>query len=104
MAVVEVQVWPVGTDHASVSSYIARCYRLAEQAPGVAAQLTPTATILEGDLDRVWEVVRQMHAAPFEQGADRVVTTVTIDDRQDKAESMEAMVSAVMEEVHRPEP
>jgi uncharacterized protein (TIGR00106 family) len=52
-------------------------------------------TVLEGDLDRVLAVVRQMHEHPFTKGVHRVVTTVRIDDRRDKALTMSGKVAAV---------
>jgi uncharacterized protein YqgV (UPF0045/DUF77 family) len=37
-----------------------------------------------------------MHRAPFGLGANRVVTTITIDERHDKDEDMEEMVDSVL--------
>lgn len=95
MAVAEIKIVPVGTDNTSFSSTVAACYRVAETAPGVRARITPTSTIIEGDLDRVLAVVRDMHQVPFREGIERVVTQVSIDDRRDKPQSMETMVEAV---------
>ncbi len=96
MAVVEVKVFPLGTDDASISSYVQACYQIAETAVGVKATLTPTATILEGPLDNIWPVVEAMHESPFDRGASRVVTSLTIDDRQDKPLSMDSLLTAVI--------
>ena len=41
-------------------------------------------TIIEGSLDRVLEVVAEMHGIPFSMGVSRVVTAVRIDERRDK--------------------
>lgn len=97
MAIVEVTVVPLGTPSTSLSAYVAGCLRVLEQARDVKYQLTPMGTIIEGDLDRVLALVRQMHEVPFAAGAARVSTILRIDDRRDKAGTMEGKVSAVRE-------
>ncbi|OLZ11790.1 MTH1187 family thiamine-binding protein [Sulfobacillus thermosulfidooxidans] len=96
MAIAEIKVWPVGTDDASVSSYIRQCFRVAENNEDVEAVLTPTSTILEGPIPSIMSVARAMHDAPFDLGCERVVTTITIDERQDREEHMEDMVDSVI--------
>lgn len=98
MAVFEVKIVPVGTDSASMSSYIAASYKVIEE-EGLKHQLTPTSTIIEGDLNQVLNVVRRMHRQPFAEGADRVVTSIYIDERRDKSTDMEEMVDTVVDEV-----
>lgn len=95
MALVEVTVVPLGTSSTSLSAYVAGCLRVLQQAEGIKYELTSMGTIMEGDLDRVLSLVRQMHEVPFSAGAARVTTTVRIDDRRDKAGTMEGKVAAV---------
>ncbi|NPV69409.1 MAG: MTH1187 family thiamine-binding protein [Firmicutes bacterium] len=94
MAIVEVKIVPIGTDSASMSSYVASCYRLVQD-EGLKHQLTPTSTIIEGELNQVLDVVRKMHEVPFDNGADRVVTNIYIDERKDRSSDMGDMVDAV---------
>ena len=96
MPIVEVKVLPIGTDEASISSYIQDCFEIASSAIGVESVLTPTATLLEGDLDDVLAVVEAMHQSPFYSGVDRVITSVTIDERLDKTLDMDEMVESVI--------
>ncbi|MCR4397607.1 MAG: MTH1187 family thiamine-binding protein [Firmicutes bacterium] len=98
MAVVEVKVVPVGTGSASMSSYVASCYRVVEE-EGLKHQLTPTSTIIEGDLAHVLNVARRMHQEAFAEGVERVVTNIYIDERRDKPTELADMVEAVMDEV-----
>ena len=49
-------------------------------------------TVVQGKLDRVLELARQMHEVPFGLGAARVLTTISIDDRRDRALSIEGKV------------
>ena len=99
MDIVEVVIVPLGTGSASVSKYVAECHKVLVQAKDLKYQLTPMSTIIEGELDRIFEVVRQMHEVPFQSGALRVGTTIRIDDRRDKKLTMEGKMQAVMEKL-----
>ena len=101
MAVVEVTVVPLGTGSTSISSYVADCHKVLREAQGIAYQLTPMGTVLEGDLDSIWAVVRRMHEVPFAAGAARVSTMLRIDDRRDKALTMEGKMASVAEKLDR---
>lgn len=95
MAVCSISVVPVGTGSTSVSPYVARCHEVLKGAKGVKYRLTPMATILEGDLDRLMELVLELHRVPFDKGAKRVLTTLIIDDRADKPVTMDGKVESV---------
>lgn len=94
MALLEISVVPVGTDSPSISSFIAQACREAKR-NGIKFDVTPTATVMEGDLPALMDVARQMHQAAFHAGSKRVVTNISIDERRDKDLSMERTVSAV---------
>jgi uncharacterized protein (TIGR00106 family) len=47
------------------------------------------------NLDTIFEVVRQAHEAVMAKGVKRVVSTLRIDDRRDKARTMNDKVKAV---------
>ncbi len=95
MAMAEVTVVPMGTGSPSLSKYVAEVLKLVKES-GIKYQLTPMGTILEGDLDEIFSLVRLMHEVPFSnEGIKRVVTTLKIDDRRDKPLTMESKVKAV---------
>jgi len=96
MAIAEINVTPLGTARPNISSYIAGCYDIIKNEEGIKYQVTPMSTVIEGDLDRVFEVVKKIHRAPFHNGVQRVMTSLTIDERTDKEDSMEAMVQSVV--------
>ena len=99
MAVVEVSITPLGTADTGVSRYVAGCLRIA-RASGISHQLTPMGTILEGDLDEILRVIRQMQESVFDAGAVRVSTLIKIDDRRDKlAHTMAGKVRSVEEKL-----
>ena len=93
--VAEVTVVPLGTGSTSLSSYVAEVEKVLAKHKNLKTMLTPMATVLEGDLDEILKVVREMHEVPFQKGAKRVSTRVSIDDRRDKELSMDGKVKAV---------
>ena len=95
MAVVEISVTPLGTSQPGVSEYVAGCVEIVVHS-GLAYQLTPMGTIIEGDLDQIFPVLREMVEQPFARGAVRVSTLIKIDDRRDQARhDMAGKVEAV---------
>jgi uncharacterized protein (TIGR00106 family) len=99
MAVVEISVTPLGTAGSGVSQYVAACVDVVAKS-GLSFQLTPMGTILEGELDAIFAVLRAMHEVPFAKGAARVSTLIKIDDRRDRDKhSMAGKVASV--QAHR---
>jgi uncharacterized protein (TIGR00106 family) len=99
VAIVEVTIVPLGTATTSLSRYVADCHKVLLQARDLKYELTSMGTLIEGDLNRILEVVRQMHEIPFNAGAQRVSTLVRIDDRRDKTSTMAGKVQAVTEKL-----
>ena len=95
MAIAEVSVIPLGTKTASVSQYVARAVRALEREKDIKYETTAMGTIIEGDLYRILAVVKKMHEGTFGEGVARVLTTVKIDDRRDKAQSMKAKLDSL---------
>jgi uncharacterized protein (TIGR00106 family) len=93
--IVEVTVVPLGTGSTSLSAYVAEVEKVVKEYKNVKSMLTPMATILEGDLDGILKLIRQMHETPFLKGARRVSTRISIDDRRDKKGSMEGKIQSV---------
>ena len=93
----DITIVPIGTGSTSISSYVAACERLLKEFPDVQYKLNPMSTTLDGVLDRVLELIRRMHEAPFAQGASRVSTSIRIDDRRDFHNTMENKIATVKE-------
>ena len=90
----EIKIMPVGTATTSLSGYVAACIDTIKQAKDIEYQVTAMGTIVQGPLERVLELAKEMHQVPFTLGAKRVVTTISIDDRRDKPATMESKVRA----------
>ena len=95
MAIAEVSVVPLGTKTPSVSQYVARAVKVLEQEKDIRYEMTVMGTIIEGDLDRILAVVKKMHEGTFGEGVVRVLTTVKIDDRRDKAQGMKEKMDSL---------
>ena len=98
MPVVFLTITPLGTATPSVSKYVAGVERIL-RASGLTHQLTAMGTIIEGDLDRILAVIREMHEHPFTQGAMRVSTSIRIDDRRDKKHTIAGKTRSVEEKL-----
>ncbi len=98
MAVVQFTIVPLGTGGTSLSAYVAQVHQ-ALNASSVKHTLTPMGTVLEGPLDELLAVIRQVHELPFQAGAQRVMTLVNIDDRRDKAGTIEQKLKSVRDKL-----
>ena len=85
MAIAEISVVPIGTETTSVSSYVAGAVTILKES-GLSYTMNPMGTVVEGALEDVMAVCTRMHASAFEKGAQRVYSTIKIDDRRDGEE------------------
>ncbi len=93
--IVEVTIVPLGTASTSLSAYVAGVEKVLAKHEDIKTRLTPMSTIMEGKLDEILTVIREMHETPFLNGAKRVSTRIGIDDRRDKKASMDAKIKAI---------
>ena len=103
IAVCDVRILPVGTGSTSMAPLVARAYEVARKS-GLRHELTATATILEGPMEELLQVVGRMHGACLTGEVQRVVTSITLDERRDlgpETVTLGRRVSAVMEECSR---
>jgi uncharacterized protein (TIGR00106 family) len=96
LPLLEISVVPVGTNTSSFSSYVTDAVRLIEQ-NGLNYQVTPTATVIEGEIDQLMDIATQIHQNAIAQGVNRVITHIAIDDRIDKNMNLLGQVEAVEE-------
>ncbi len=94
--IVDVSVVPIGTGSTSVSRFVCEVLKVI-RASGLKYQVGPMGTSLEGDWDTVFKTIRQMHEVCFKMGAGRLLTTIKVDDRRDKTQSMQDKLDRVNE-------
>jgi len=95
LIVAEIVVTPLGTSKTGLSDYIARAVEEVKKA-GLKYQLHPMGTVFEApDLETACRVMRAAHRAVIEAGAKRVLTTLRVDERLDKPQTMKERVKRV---------
>ena len=94
LAIAEINIIPLGTPGPGVADHIADAVRLLKRR-GIPSEVTAMGTIIEADVDKILELAREMHEVTFGKDVWRVVTTITIDDRRDRAASARGKVEAV---------
>ena len=90
---VDLCVVPMGVG-VSVSEYVAECERIIAAA-GLAHQLHPYGTVIEGEWESVFDVVRQCHERVHALGAPRVFTSLKVGTRTDREQSMQDKIDSV---------
>lgn len=94
MAIVDISVVPIGTKTPSVSEYVKKSIKIIKKS-GLKYHLSPMGTSIEGNLSDIFELILQIHKAQARMGVKRILTTIKIDDRRDKKQTMEDKVKAV---------
>ena len=89
---IEFSVVPLGKG-ASVSPVIARVMKLVMES-GIRYKANPMGTVIEGDWDQVMGMVKKCHDEAMKD-ADRVVTTIKIDDYKGKGERLDKKLESV---------
>ncbi len=90
-----VSISPVG-EGVSVSRYVAAALRVLQTQNRVAYQLGPMFTTLLGEPEDVFQIIRKMQEAVFQEGAVRVSTVIKMDERRDKDLTFNGKVNAVL--------
>jgi len=78
----ELEIVPIGTTSASLSGLLVQVAKLIDQS-GLDYRVGPMGTVVEGDWDRVMQLAKACHQSML-SSAQRVITTIRIDDRSDK--------------------
>lgn len=97
MAVAQITVLPFGTG-ASISKYVAGAVRIIAES-GLKYELSAMTTIVEGDVDSILALMKKVHESCFDEGAARVLTSLSMDERRDKELSIEGKKAAVREKL-----
>ncbi len=98
MAIALVSVFPIG-EGTSLSSFVAESIRAIKEMKGINFEITGMGTIIEGEIDQIFEALKLMHLAQIKAGAKRVYMSITIDDRRDKISNAKRKVESVKEKI-----
>ncbi len=95
MATADLTVIGLGRDEVGASRYVAEMQRRLAAQADVRYRLHAMGTSLEGETADILGVVGQLHAVPFELGLPRVYTVLKLDERRDRAQTLEDKVASV---------
>lgn len=82
----------------SISRYVAACERIISDA-GLKCQLHANGTNIEGDWDAVLDAVKRCHETVHAMGAPRITTSIRINTRTDKEQTMEDKIDSVQKQL-----
>lgn len=89
---VEFSIVPVGKG-SSIGDEIAKVLKIVDQS-GLPYKVNPMGTVVEGKWDEVMGLIKRCHNAIMRSG-ERVITTISIDDRKRKPNRIEEKVRSV---------
>jgi uncharacterized protein (TIGR00106 family) len=95
MATADLTVIALGRPDASASAYIAAIQRRLAAQDRVRYVLHAMGTSLEGSTEDVLDLVKELHAVPFELGVPRVYTVLKLDERRDREQTLADKVASV---------
>ena len=97
MATADLTVIALGRAEASASKYIAEIQQRLAAQDRVTYVLHAMGTSLEGSTDEILDLVKELHAIPFEMGIPRVYSVLKLDERRDKEQTLEDKVESVQQ-------
>jgi uncharacterized protein (TIGR00106 family) len=90
--IAEFSVIPIGAG-ASTSAEVAKVVKLIDES-GMPYKLNPMGTVIEGEWAEVMGLIEKCHKVIYDD-VERVVTSITIDDRKGKTDRINKKVESV---------
>ncbi len=94
MLIVELSVVPLGTGSTSVSPFVRTALEIIKKS-GLNYEVNPMGTCIQGNWDRIFSTIKEIHETLAQMGCARILTTIKIDDRRDKEQTMKMKVAKV---------
>jgi len=95
---IEFSVVPLGKG-ASVSAVVARVMKIVMDS-GVRYKANPMGTVIEGEWEPLMDLIKKCHDEAMED-ADRVVTSIKIDDYKGKGDRLDKKLESVEQKLGR---
>jgi len=95
IATADLTVLPLGREGASVSDILAVVRRRLAAQDKVGFEMHAMGTSLEGEVGDIFALAAELHQVPFDEGIPRVYTVLKVDQRTDKAQTLESKVKSV---------
>jgi len=88
----EFSIIPIGIG-SSIGDQLAEIFKIVD-ASGLPYKVNPMGTVVEGEWDEIMKLIKQCHKIVMKTG-ERVVTTISIDDRKEKSNRIEEKVKSI---------
>ena len=92
MVMLEFSIFPIDKGE-SLSPYVSRCLDIVDRS-GVAYKINPMGTVLEGDWDQVFGVVKRCYDA-LVADCDRIEIAIKVDARKNRTGGLDGKVKSV---------
>ena len=89
---VEFSIIPIGAG-SSIGDQLAEALKIVD-ASGLPYKVNPMGTVVEGEWDEIMKLIKKCHSTVMKNG-ERVVTTISIDDRKNKPGRIEEKVKSI---------
>jgi uncharacterized protein (TIGR00106 family) len=89
---IEFSVVPVGAG-SSIGEHLAEVLKIVDES-GLPYKINPMGTVAEGEWDDLMSLVKKCHNTIL-KNSERVITTISVDDRKDKPNRLEEKVKSV---------
>lgn len=100
MATAEITIIPIGTASTSTSEFVAEADKILLKYSNIKHKLTAMGTELEcSDINKLFDVLKEIHNAPFNKDAQRIYSIIKIDDRRDKESTLDSKVASAAEKL-----
>lgn len=96
---VEFSIIPLGVG-SSLGAYLTEVLKIVD-ASGLPYKVNPMGTVIEGEWDATLKLIKKCHKTVMKSG-ERVVTTISIDDRKGKPNRIEEKVKSVERRIGKP--
>jgi len=95
MATAELTILPMGREGGSVGDLLALIASRLESQEAVRFEIGPMGTALEGEVPEILALVGELQEIPLEAGLPRVYTVLKIDNRADRAQTLDEKVDSM---------
>ena len=97
--IVEIQVVPKPSGNESSRYYFVERALDLIKSSGLKYEVGALGTTIEGEADAIWALLRAIHRAPLDAGADSILTYIKISEHADRPVTMSELTDP-----HRPTP
>ncbi|MBM4140118.1 MAG: MTH1187 family thiamine-binding protein [Nitrospira sp.] len=89
---IEFSIIPIGVG-SSIGGQLAEVLKIVDTS-GLPYKVNPMGTVIEGDWDEIMKLIKKCHKTVMKTG-ERVLTTISIDDRKGKPNRIEEKVKSI---------